>query len=316
MLCDVKLTGIRNINPFSAPASIQVGRTTPEVDMKGAWLGMLLIGMGIDAQAAGRLAEVQIIDRDTGSALPMYRSRGEYWVAGRPGARYSIMIQNRRGERILAVTAVDGVNVISGETGAWGQSGYVFGPGENYEIAGWRKSDAEIAAFNFTSSGSSYAARTGRPANVGVIGVALFLERPVRAPRYESFDRRSEQGGYAQNRAEGAAANSAAADSAAREGIAAAQPSAPKLEEIKPSAPSPAPKLGTGHGARETSYVQNTTFDRMSSTPNEVVKIRYDSYENLVAMGVVPSRPAWQQQAPNPFPDSATPRYVPDPPGG
>jgi hypothetical protein len=316
MLCDVKLTGIRNINPFSAPASIQVGQTTPEVDMKSAWLGMLLIGMGIEAQAAGRLAEVQIIDRDTGSVLPMYRSHGEYWVAGRPGARYSIMIQNRRGERILAVTAVDGINVISGETGAWGQSGYVFGPGDNYEIAGWRKSDAEIAAFNFTSMGNSYAARTGRPANVGVIGVALFLERPVRAPRYESFDRRSEQGGYAQNRAEGAAANSAAADSAAREGVVAAQPSAPKLEEVKPYAPSPAPKLGTGHGARETSYVQNTTFDRMSSTPNEVVKIRYDSYENLLAMGVVPSRPAWQQQAPNPFPDSAMPRYVPDPPGG
>ena len=285
--------------------------------MKGAWLGMLLIGMGIDAHAAGRLAEVQIIDRDTGSVLPMYRSRGEYWVAGRPGARYSIMIQNRHGERILAVTAVDGINVISGETGAWGQSGYVFGPGENYEIAGWRKSDAEIAAFNFTSSGSSYAARTGRPANVGVIGVALFLERPVRAPRYESFDRRSELlGGYAQNRIEGGAANNAAADSAAREGLTAGLPSAPKLEEVKPyAAPLPAPKLGTGHGARETSYVQNTTFDRMSSTPNEVIKIRYDSYENLVAMGVVPSRPAWQQ-APNPFPDSAMPRYVPDPPGG
>jgi hypothetical protein len=268
--------------------------------MKCAWLGMLLLGMGIEAHAAGRLAEVQIIDRDTGSVLPTYRSHGEYWVAGRPGARYSIMIQNRRGERILAVTAVDGVNVISGETGAWGQSGYVFGPGENYEIAGWRKSDAEIAAFNFTSAGSSYAARTGRPANVGVIGVALFLERPARAPRYESFDRRSEQGGFAQNRAESAASNGAAADSAAREGIAAGQPSA---------------KLGTGHGARETSYVQNTTFDRMSSTPNEVIKIRYDSYENLLAMGVVPSRPAWQQ-APNPFPDSSLPRYVPDPPGG
>ncbi len=184
--------------------------------MKGAWLGMLLVGMGIEAHAAGRLSEVQIIDRDTGSVLPMYRSRGEYWVAGRPGARYSIMIQNHRGERILAVTAVDGINVISGETGAWSQSGYVFGPGENYEIAGWRKSDAEIAAFNFTSSGSSYAARTGRPANVGVIGVALFLERPARVSQYESFDRRSEQGGFARNRIEAAAA----ADSATREGVA------------------------------------------------------------------------------------------------
>ena len=289
--------------------------------MKRVGFGILLIGLGAigvrtEAHAAGRLADVQIIDRDTGSILPTYRSRGEYWVAGRPGARYSIMIQNHRGERILAVTAVDGINVISGETGAWGQSGYVFSPGESYEIAGWRKSNAEIAAFNFTAAGNSYAERTGRPANVGVIGVALFLERPARVPSYQAFDRRSEESGYAQNRAESAAADSAARAAAQSPSQAAAP--VPKSEEIKPYASlsnaAPAQKLGTGHGARETSYVQNTTFERLSSTPNEVIKIRYDSYENLVAMGVVPTRP-WQF-APNPFPDSTAPRYVPDPPGG
>ena len=289
--------------------------------MKFAGFGVLFIGLGVlgvrvDAHATGRLADVQIIDRDTGSVLPMYRSHGEYWVAGRPGARYSIMIQNRRGERLLAVTAVDGINVISGETGAWGQGGYVFSPGESYEIAGWRKSDAEIAAFNFTAAGNSYAERTGRPANVGVIGVALFLERPPRIQSYVPLDRRSEESSYPRSRAEGAAADSAAraAPPSSREA------SAPKLEEVKPSTSNnianaaPAPKLGTGHGARESSYVQDTTFDRLSSTPNEVIKIRYDSFENLVAMGVVPSRP-WQS-APNPFPESAMPRYVPDPPGG
>jgi len=289
--------------------------------MKFAGFGALLIGFGVlgvrvDAHATGRLADVQIIDRDTGSVLPMYRSHGEYWVAGRPGARYSIMIQNRRGERLLAVTAVDGINVISGETGASGQGGYVFSPGESYEIAGWRKSDAEIAAFNFTAAGNSYAERTWRPANVGVIGVALFLERPPRIQSYVPLDHRSEESSYPRSRAEGAAADSAAraAPPSSREA------SAPKLEEVKPSTSNnianaaPAPKLGTGHGPREASYVQTTTFDRLSSTPNEVIKIRYDSFENLVAMGVVPSRP-WQS-APNPFPDSAMPRYVPDPPGG
>jgi hypothetical protein len=287
--------------------------------MKCVGFAALLIGLGVlgaraDANAAGSLADVQIIDRDTGSVLPMYRSRGEYWVAGRPGARYSIMIQNHRSERLLAVTAVDGINVISGETGAWGQSGYVFSPGESYEIAGWRKSNAEIAAFNFTSADNSYAGRTGRPANIGVIGVALFLERPSRPPRYESLDRRSEESGYAQNRIEGGF------DSAARAAppSPAAAASAPKLAEVKPSEAlsytAPAQKLGTGHGARETSYVQDTTFDRLSGTPNELIKIRYDSYENLVAMGVVPARPAWQR--PNPFPDSPLQRYVPDPPGG
>jgi hypothetical protein len=272
--------------------------------MKRIGFGMLLMGLGVlgvrtDAHAAGRFADVQIIDRDSGSALPMYKSHGEIWVAGRPGTRYSIMIQNRRGERVLAVTAVDGINVISGETGAWGQSGYVFTPGQSYEIAGWRKSNAEIAAFNFTAAGNSYAERTARPANVGVIGVALFLERPVRALEYS----------------EDSAAR--AAPPSPSPSTAAAAP-APRLAEVRPyAAPSsmaPAQKLGTGHGARESSYVQDTTFDRLSSTPNEIVKIRYDSYENLVAMGVVPSRP-WQS-VPNPFPDSALPRYVPDPAGG
>jgi hypothetical protein len=287
--------------------------------MKSLALGIVLIGLGVlgvrtDTHAAGGLADVQIIDRDTGSVLPMYRSHGEYWVAGRPGARYSIMIQNHRGERLLAVTAVDGINVISGETGAWSQSGYVFSPGERYEIAGWRKSNAEIAAFNFTAAGNSYADRTGRPANVGVIGVALFLERPapVRWFDRQSRDRKSEESGYARNRVENSIEGGA--DGAAR----AAAPPTPELAEIRPnvanSNPAPAEKLGTGHGARETSYVQDTTFDRLSSTPNELIRIRYDSYENLVAMGVVPTRPTWQR--PNPFPDSPLQKYVPDPPGG
>ena len=273
--------------------------------MQRAWLGILLMGMAIDAQALGRLADVQIIDRDTGSVLPTYRCRGEYWVAGRPGARYSIMIQSHRGQRLLAVTAVDGINVISGETGAWGQSGYVLGAGESYEIAGWRKSDAEIAAFNFTSAGRSYAERTGRPANIGVIGVALFLERPPRAPMYVPYDQKSEE------------SPSARSDGAARAPEQSpAAPSPPKLAGIESqSNMAPAEKLGTGHGAREASFVQNTQFDRLSNAPNEVIRIRYDSLENLVAMGVVPARPAWPP-SPNPFPGSIPPKYVPDPPGG
>jgi hypothetical protein len=278
--------------------------------MKRAWLGILLIGLWVDAHAAGRLADVQIVDRDSGNPLPVYRSRGEYWVAGKPGSRYSILIRNHRGERILAVTAVDGVNVVSGETGAWGQSGYVFGPGESYEIAGWRKSNSEVAAFNFTTAANSYAERTGRPANVGVIGVALFLERPAPPPNIDFYVPGARDSSSSKNEI------SADAARAAPPGIGAGVPNAPRLAEVKPQQnAAPAEKLGTGHGARESSYVQNTTFDRLSNTPNEIIKIRYDSFENLVAMGVVPSRPAWPVR-PNPFPDSIAPGYVPDPPGG
>lgn len=255
-----------------------------------------------EAQVQGGIADVAIIDRDSGAVLSPHFFHGEYWVAGRPGARYAIEIRNRLGERMLAVTSVDGVNVVSGATAAWDQTGYVFGSGERYQITGWRKTDAEVAAFTFTDSPNSYAERTGRPANVGVIGVALFLEcpAPVRWFDRQSRDRKSEESGYARNRVENSIEGGA--DGAAR----AAPPSF--------AATAPAEKLGTGHGARETSYVQDTTFDRLSSTPNELIRIRYDSYANLVAMGVVPTRPTWQR--PNPFPDSPIQRYVPDPPGG
>jgi hypothetical protein len=287
-----------------------------EIDMKGAWLGILLIGLGVEARAIGSIADVQLIDRDTGSVLPAYRYHGEYWVAGRPGARYSIMIQNHRGERVLAVMAVDGINIISGETGAWGQSGYVLSGGERYEIAGWRKSDAEIAAFNFVDAGRSYAAHTGRPANIGVIGVALFLERPARPPTYEAYDQKAEE--YSRERDSAARAAPQSPSPTESTTVTGSLSSAPKLADAQAQSNvanmAPAQKLGTGHGAREASYVQSTTFDRRSSTPNEVIKIRYDSFENLVAMGVIRSRPVWPP-TPNPFPDSM-PRYVPDPPAG
>jgi hypothetical protein len=76
----------------------------------------------------------------------------------------------------------------------------------------------------------------------------------------------------------------------------------------------PAPALGTGHGERENSYVEETEFQRLQREPNEVIRIRYDSLENLVAMGVIGRAPPvpW---GPNPFPGSPERQFVPDPPG-
>ena len=95
-------------------------------------------------------------------------------------------IRNCTGARVLVVTSVDGVNVISGDTAAPSQSGYVLEPWGSVEITGWRKSLSRTAAFYFTDLGDSYAARTGRPQNVGVIGVAVFQEKPSRASRIAS----------------------------------------------------------------------------------------------------------------------------------
>lgn len=256
----------------------------------------LLAAVSFQAQALGRLADVSIIDRETGSALATHYYHGEYWVAGRPGARYAIVIRNQIGARVLAVTAVDGVNVVSGDSASWAQTGYVFEPWQSYEIAGWRKSDAEIAAFEFTAAPDAYATRTGRPANLGVIGVALFRERPP-------------------------VALDLSADSDERLSAGAAAPSAPPFaagESTMQRAARSAPmeKLGTGHGQREHSLVTATEFERLQQQPNEIIRIRYDSLKNLVAMGVIRTpHPDWSNFDPNPFPQSPVARYVPDPPG-
>lgn len=272
--------------------------------MKRLFLAAPLALMCLQAHSIGRLAEVTIIDRATGNALPASFHRGEYWVAGAPGARYAIEIHNHQGERILAVTSVDGVNVVSGETAAWSQSGYVYAPGQSYEITGWRKSNEEVAAFQFTAAPNSYAARTGRAANIGVIGVALFRERtPPILPMIGQLEDRADAAGSAAAAGE-AAANQAAQSPSARLGAATSS-----LERIEPGL-----KLGTGHGQREGSHVDNVDFERLQNSPNEVVRIRYDSTENLIAMGVI-RRPAPPLAAPSAFPDSPLARYVPDPPG-
>ena len=281
--------------------------------MKRLFIAVPLVLLCLQAHAAGRLATVTIIDRATGDALPTHYYRGEYWVAGTPGARYSIAISNHTGERLLAVTAVDGVNVVSGDTASWGQTGYVYAPAQGYEITGWRKNDDEVAAFEFTAAPNSYAARTGRAANIGVIGVALFRERrprimPVREPWEAPLaDRLAAAGAPSPARpvSEASSASEALSDS---------QDSLRSHSSSLVRGVAPEVKLGTGHGQREGSHVENVGFERQQDTPNEVVRIRYDSTANLIAMGVI-RRPTRPLGVPNPFPDSPVARYVPDPPG-
>ncbi len=196
----------------------------------------------------------------------------------------------------------------------------MFSGGERSDITGWRKSDSQIAAFEFTSIGNSYASRTGRPDDVGVIGVAMFRERvpepppapPIVFPRRDGSTREMERRSEAPSAAAEAApaAQARSADSA----LGAEAAASAKGSLARPAPPSPS--LGTAHGRRETSHVGHTSFERAQSTPDEVVRIRYDSRENLIAAGVIPVPPParWPRpDGPSAFPGSEM-GYVPDPP--
>ena len=226
------------------------------------------------------LVDVQIKDRTTGQTLETWRHNGKLYVVGIPDNRYSVIIRNNTYNRVLTVLSVDGVNALSGETAAASQRGYVLSARQRTEVAGWRKSQNEVAAFYFTSIADSYAGRTDRPDNVGVIGVAVFREYAPPPPVTEDAATPGTRYRTMRKAATGRAAPAATEES-----------------------------LGTGHGERIESKVTTVSFRRASKTPAEIIRIYYDSRANLVAKGIIPKHPRHPRD-PQAFPDG---NYVPDP---
>lgn len=269
--------------------------------MKSAFVSFACLLTGIGACHAGSLVDVRVIDRDSGSTLHTYRHDGRSYIAGTPGHRYAIRLHNRTGARVLTVLSVDGVNAISGENAKPDQTGYVLGPYETTTINGWRKSLSQIAEFNFTALSDSYAARTGRPQNVGVIGVAVFREK---SRVYTLND------AIASNQPSASMRDGESARPAAR----AASPAAGNAEPSQPladldSLAKAEESLGTGHGHRVASQATYTNFERATSRPQEIDAIWYDSYRNLASHGIIqPVRPI--AAVPQPFPN----QFVADPP--
>jgi hypothetical protein len=200
------------------------------------------------AHAHGGIVDLSVYDRTEGRRLQVYWHEGRAYIAGRPGNEYQVTLRNRQAEDVLAVVSVDGVNVITGETANPPQSGYVLAPRRALDVLGWRKSLSQTAAFYFTSLPDSYAARTGRPDDVGVIGVALFRRKAQQPPQPLSQ----------------------------------AAPSAGARAESSADA-----RMGTGHGRQEHSPAVHVTFERATSSAAEVVTLYYDSQANLLARGII-----------------------------
>src|SRR5688572_23453168 len=212
-------------------------------------VAVMTIFAGAEALGHGGLADISVYDRSEARWLQVYRHDGRMYVEGKPGHEYQIRLANRLREDLLAVISVDGVNVITGQTASPSQSGYVLSPRGSLDIQGWRRSLSQTAAFYFTALADSYAARTGRPHDVGVIGVALFR-------------RKQEPRSVAPIAPEAAAGRRAEQD---------AQDA----------------RVGTGHGRQEHLPATHVTFERATSVPAELITLYYDSHANLLARGII-----------------------------
>jgi len=247
---------------------------------------------------ASRLVSVSVLDFVDRTPFLLFPGQGRHHahLAGEWGRPYRIQLRNLSGERLLVVVSVDGVNVVSGESANPQQAGYILPPYGEARIDGWRKSLSEVAQFVFAESDAAYASRTGRPQNVGVIGLAVFQERkqaPVELSQNSAIEERASS-------APSAAASGRSAGIDAMRG---------ELFRADTAEAMPQAKMGTGHGDRAASHATRGEFIRASRSPAEVVRLDYTSLASLESQGIARRRAA--PVRPDPFPNGA---FVQDPP--
>lgn len=277
------------------------------------------------------------LETPDGSPLRVYWQRGERFVLGDPGDRYNIRVTNASSERVEAVLSVDGRDAVSGGPGNYArQRGYLVPAHGSVLIDGFRQSMEQVAAFRFTDPSDSYAARMGSPENVGVVGVAIFTERPrpiVMRRRWRpppppiverEYDDRADASGAAPRPKKRDSAPAGAAPKTAP----APAPSAAEgrarsgsyeydydYRDYDERWSGPRNNLGTRYGESTYSPVGTTRFVREApSSPTSILRVRYDDADGLIARGirlwpVAPDPVVYDD--PQPFPDV---RFAPPPP--
>lgn len=237
-----------------------------------------------------------------GTKVPLYHHRGESYVLGKLGRRYTLRIRNRSNRRIEAVVTVDGRDVLDGKPGHLRKRGYLVPAWGTVEIEGWRLSHADVAAFRFSSVKNSYASRTGSARNVGVIGVAIFREKlpPPPPPPVYAPDNRSENDDW--DYGEDSIDSLSSSSGAERKGAPAPRAQSNKAEGEQRATSQPHNRtmrsksrrrsrsragLGTAFGERRYSPIHEVTFEREHATrPTTVLGLRYNDRRGLIALGV------------------------------
>jgi hypothetical protein len=277
------------------------------------------------------------VENEWGRELPAFYKGGQTYVLGGLGERYNLRVRNHTGTRVEAVITVDGRDVISGAVGDFsGERGYLIDAYGEVVVEGFRRNFDEVAAFRFSSPSSSYSARMGTPENVGVIGVAVFPERPRQRPApiarpmpprqptysYEGGPRRMTERsagnlGTAKPSAAAPAEEKSRAEASRSDAASRAGRSSGYYEHEAPPSYAPSPStdnLGTEYGESVGSAAREVAFVRASpKRPATVLTVRYDDEQGLEARGIAvyPRRRPIAQAAPEPFPSN---RFAPPPP--
>lgn len=166
--------------------------------MRYTLIGIITIAMAAAtpafAQSRAPLPGEVIVEivSDSGSifrAIPhqTFRTNGtqvvKNYLEARKGENYGIVIRNNTPERIGAVIAVDGRNIISGKKSELKNSEimYIVNGYDSARYDGWRTSRDQVHKFYFTEPTDSYSVKTFADSSaMGVIAVAITVRKSGR----------------------------------------------------------------------------------------------------------------------------------------
>jgi hypothetical protein len=184
-----------------------------------------------------------------GHPIKQYPHHGETFVEGRKGSEYTLRVTNNTCGRVEAVVTVDGLSVMNGKEGSFNIGGYLVPAYGHIDIPGWRLDNSSVAKFLFSEMDQAYASLMGKPSNIGVIGCAIFKEKP-KMPVFRDavlYSLSPMRGGTETFGSKG---------------------------------------IGTGFGERTEHRVREVEFERATHMPAEIIAIRYMERQDLVALGI------------------------------
>ncbi len=260
----------------------------------GTVLGLSLLGLSfltISAEATQQKPETTVIRPQPpiryepfnveilvgGRPLEEYHARGKSYVEAIAGAEYEVRIRNPFPYRVAVALSVDGLNSIDARrTSAWNASKWVIEPYGTINLSGWQMSSSRARHFYFTTERDSYGAKLGQTANLGVIS-AVFFREVTRAPKPITLLPPPRRESSTSKNKSGEAPSSANSDSAG--GIS---------ERRANNYPQPDDEsAATGIGRSVHHDVRWVNMD-LDSRPAGEVTIRYEYYQALVRLGILP----------------------------
>lgn len=236
-------------------------------------------------------------------SIQEYHKDSKTFVEGREGSKFALVIKNLTGRRLLVHPTVDGLSAMTGEEASkTDKRGYILDPYAIVNVPGWRLDDESVAHFFFAGAGESYAEKTDKELNKGVIAAAVWEEvyKLITYWPYDfndcwsQLDKRSF--GYDANRADNNSFGWSGSHTGSLSYSASYSASCPEQTLYECN------NLGTGFGERTQHHVRRAEFEASTVEPIGTAVIYYDNLEGLRARGIKIRSKKKSNGLPNPFP--------------